>query len=235
MRRSLLARVTALGARLAVAPRVAVLAVGLVIVTPRIASAQIEAGQVVDDSLHTPLAQTLVSLHRLDNGTWRLVDSARTDDRGYFQFRPAEPGVFRVGVLGTTQPQFAGGVDTLAADSVNERMLLVPLLRSLRTVLSRLYFEFEVQKPAAAVDASRTPVYPRALIARRIEGEVDAQFVVDTDGSVDLRTFKLLRPERDEFVDAVRNYLVTAHYLPARVADHPVRQVVQQKFMFNVN
>lgn len=197
------------------------------------AHAQIEAGQVIDDSLHVPLTHVAVSLHRLTNGTWQLVDSSTTDDRGLFQFRPTEPGVFRVGVLGTSEPQFAGGIDTLAADSLNERMLLVPWLRHLET---RAYLRFEVETPAAQIlGETRTPTYPKELIARRADGEVDAQFIVDASGAVDMRSFKVLRATEPAFADAVRRYLVSAHYIPATIGGHPVRQVVQQQFMFNVN
>ena len=195
--------------------------------------AQIEAGQVIDDSLHVPLTHVAVSLHRLTNGIWQLVDSSTTDERGLFQFRPTEPGVFRVGVLGTSEPQFAGGVDTLAADSLNERMLLVPWLRHLET---RAYLRFEVETPAAQVlGETRTPTYPKELIARKVDGEVDAQFVVDATGAVDMRGFKVLRATEPAFADAVRRFLLTARYIPATIGGHPVRQVVQQQFMFDVN
>lgn len=201
------------------------------LVTPRIASAQIEAGQVVDDSLRTPLQHVVVSLRKLVDGNWQLVDSAKTDERGLFQFKPTAPGIFRVGVLGTLQPQFAGGVDTLAADSVNERMFLVPMLRSLQ---NRVYFAFQVETPADVADFSRTPTYPPELRAKRLRDEVDAQFVVDSDGSVDIHTFKVLRSSRPEFVDAVRTFLITARYAPARIGGRAVRQIVQQQFIFDV-
>lgn len=201
-------------------------------VAPLTASAQIEAGQVIDDSLHVPLAHITVSLHRLAGASWQLVDSATTDERGLFQFRPTEPGVFRVGVLGTSSPQFAGGVDTLTADSVNERMLLVPLLRRMQT---RPYLEFEVEKPAAVFDPTRTPAYPPELRAQGAEGEVDAQFVVDANGAVDLESFKVLRPSDPKFVDAVRKFLISAHYYPATIGGRVVRQVVQQQFTFNLH
>lgn len=205
----------------------------LLVLTPGAVHAQIEAGQVIDDSLHVPMTHITVSLHRLDGGTWHVVDSTTTDERGLFQFRPTEPGVFRVGVLGTSAPQFAGGVDTLAADSLNERMLLVPWLRHTET---RAYLRLEVETPAEQLlGETRTPVYPKELIARRVDGEVDAQFVVTARGTVDMESFKVLRLTEPEFVNAVRRFLVSAHYKPAMIGGHPVRQVVQQQFMFNVD
>ena len=199
---------------------------------PSRATAQVEAGQVIDDSTRTPLVQIIVSLQRLgDDGTWKLVDSTTTDTRGLFQFRPTEPGVFRVGVLGTLQPRFVGKADTLAADSVNERMFAVPMLRS---VAAGRYSEFQVTKPATAADPSRMPAYPPELRAKpHVHGEVDAQFVVNTDGSVDMSTVRMLRATQPELSEAVRRFLVTARFLPAEVDGRKVRQVVQQKFVFD--
>jgi hypothetical protein len=197
------------------------------------ARAQIEAGQVIDDSLHVPLTHVTVSLQRLNAGNWQLVDSAVTDERGLFQFRPTEPGVFRVGVLGTSTPEFAGRADTLAADSLNERMLLVPWLRRLET---RAYLRFEVETPAEQIlGETHTPTYPKELLARKVQGEVDAQFVVDASGAVDMRGFKVLRATEPAFADAVRRFLLTARYIPATIGGHAVRQIVQQQFMFDVN
>lgn len=202
-----------------------------VAVHPSSAAAQIEAGQVIDDSVHTPLMHIAVSLQRLVDGTWTVVDSTTTDTRGLFQFKPTEPGVFRVAVLGTAQPRFVGKADTLAADSVNERLFSIPMLRQ---VAGRVYFEFQVEKPVQMADPSRTPAYPPELRANpHVPGEVDAQFVADVDGSVDVSTVRMLRTTRPEFSEAVRKFLITAHYLPAEVNGRKVRQVVQQAFMFD--
>ena len=65
-----------------------------------------------------------------------------------------------------------------------------------------------------------------AIVHKRIDLE-GLDFSVSLDDVEALNT--------SAFADAVRRYLVSAHYTPATIGGHPVRQVVQQKFMFNVN
>lgn len=97
------------------------------------------------------------------------------------------------------------------------------------------YFEFQVEKPAAAAEGNPQPPYPSALQSSGIEGEVDAQFVVDVNGRADMSTFKVLKATNDLFAAAVRSTLPRMKFYPAEVGGHKVRQVVQQAFMFNIN
>ncbi|MDQ6830482.1 MAG: energy transducer TonB [Gemmatimonadota bacterium] len=52
--------------------------------------------------------------------------------------------------------------------------------------MKQFYFEFEVEKPALAKEGNPSPRYPAALRARNIEGQVLAQFLVDTLGRADM-------------------------------------------------
>ena len=54
------------------------------------------------------------------------------------------------------------------------------------------YFEFQVEKPALPREGNPNPKYPSMLESSRVEGEVLAQFVVDTSGKADMSTFKVL-------------------------------------------
>lgn len=100
---------------------------------------------------------------------------------------------------------------------------------------NQTYFEFQVEKPAAAAEGNPQPAYPEALRSSGVEGEVDAQFVVDVNGRADMSTFKVLKATNDLFAAAVRNALPHMKFYPAEVGGHKVRQVVQQAFMFNLN
>lgn len=192
----------------------------------------IEGGQVVDDSTNAPVAHVVVSLHALANGGWQVVDSARTDMRGLFQFARAGAGIYRVGVLGTTDPQFVGPADTLSADSMNTRSLTIPMLRTLQ---GRVYSEFQVERPASIGDKWSSPEYPPSLRGRRIEGHVGVQFVVNPDGSVDLNSIKWLQSSDPGFTTAVRDHLRKARFVPGTIDGHPVHQVVRQEFGFKMN
>jgi TonB family protein len=56
--------------------------------------------------------------------------------------------------------------------------------------------------------------------------------VVDTNGRVDMSTFKVLKSDHDAFTAAVRNALPSMRFFPARVADHKIKQMVTMPFTF---
>src|SRR6476620_5194274 len=55
------------------------------------------------------------------------------------------------------------------------------------------YFEFQVEKPVVPAGAQPQPNYPDMLRSGNVEGEVLAQFVVDTSGRAEMSTFKVLK------------------------------------------
>jgi TonB family protein len=77
--------------------------------------------------------------------------------------------------------------------------------------------------------------YPDELRAAHIEGEVIAQFVVDTNGTVSDGTFKAIKSNNPLFTDAVRNALPMMRFTPAVVRGKPVRQLLQQPFTFSLS
>ena len=95
-------------------------------------------------------------------------------------------------------------------------------------------YEFQVEKVAAWVNGTGAPVYPEALKAAGIEGEVQATFVIDTTGHAQPATFKVLKSTNKAFEDAVRKALPNMRFLPAEVGGHKVMQHVQQAFQFSV-
>lgn len=97
------------------------------------------------------------------------------------------------------------------------------------------YFDFQVEKPVVAAPGSQGPTYPDMLRSAGIEGQVLAQFVVDTTGRADMSTFKALRSDNDLFTTAVKNALGRMRFLPAEVGGKKVKQLVQQPFQFSLN
>jgi TonB family protein len=67
-----------------------------------------------------------------------------------------------------------------------------------------------------------------------VGGQVIAQFVVDTDGSVDMSTFKVLESSHELFSAAVETALAQMTFRPAEKDGQVVKQLVQQPFVFNV-
>jgi protein TonB len=96
------------------------------------------------------------------------------------------------------------------------------------------YFEFQVEKPVVTAPGSTAPRYPDMLRQAGVEGEVLAQFVVDTTGKVESGSLKILKTSHDLFVQSVRNALPNMKFIPAEVGGRKVKQLVQQPFTFSI-
>jgi TonB family protein len=97
------------------------------------------------------------------------------------------------------------------------------------------YFEFQVEQPVAPAPDMQAPRYPDAMREAHIEGEVLAQFVVDTTGHVDMGTFEPLKSTNEAFTGAVRSALPNMHFKAALVGGKKVRQIVQMPFVFSLS
>src|SRR5512141_1819057 len=72
---------------------------------------------------------------------------------------------------------------------------------------NQTYYEFQVEKPVQQIPGTGAPRYPDALRSSGVEGEVQAQFVVDENGKAEVGTFKVLKATNDLFASAVRSAL----------------------------
>ena len=90
----------------------------------------------------------------------------------------------------------------------------------------------EVEIPAALLSKSG-PVYPERARRQNLAGFVVARFIVDARGRVE-SDVTILGSTSDEFTSAVRSYLRGARYRPARFGGQPVRQLVEQRFVFEL-
>lgn len=97
---------------------------------------------------------------------------------------------------------------------------------------NQTFFDFQVEKPVAPVPGTGNPRYPDILRSSSIEGEVLAQFVVDTTGRVEVATFKVIRTSHELFSASVRQALPNMRFLAAEVGGRKVKQLVQQPFVF---
>jgi periplasmic protein TonB len=97
------------------------------------------------------------------------------------------------------------------------------------------YFEFQVEKPVVAAPGSGAPSYPDMLRSAGVEGEVLAQFIVDTTGRAETGSFKVLKTSHELFAQAVKNALPRMRFLPAEIGGRKVKQLVQQPFNFALN
>src|SRR5512146_1714631 len=100
---------------------------------------------------------------------------------------------------------------------------------------NQTYFEFQVEKQVSPYPGNAAPRYPDMLRSANVEGEVLAQFVVDTTGRADMSTFKVLKSSHDLFTSAVRSALPNMKFYAAEVGGRKVKQLVQMPFQFNLN
>jgi len=96
------------------------------------------------------------------------------------------------------------------------------------------YFEFQVEKPVVPAPGSTSPRYPDMLRQAGVEGEVLAQFVVDTTGRAEPNSLKILKSSHDLFIQSVKNALPQMKFIPAEVGGRKVKQLVQQPFSFSI-
>jgi len=99
---------------------------------------------------------------------------------------------------------------------------------------TQTYFEFQVDKPAAMLQGTSMPRYPRRLERSGLGGEVQIQFVVRSSGKVDMDTFKVLKSNHELFTEAVRNWIVGVTFSPAMIGGRAINQLVQTSLQFAV-
>ena len=101
-----------------------------------------------------------------------------------------------------------------------------------RSDVDHPYFESQVEKPALARDGNPSPRYPSMLERSRVEGEVIAQFVVDTTGKADMTTFRILQSNNVLFSAALESVIPRWRFFPAEAGGRKVKQIVQMPVRF---
>ncbi|MGH7669116.1 MAG: energy transducer TonB [Gemmatimonadaceae bacterium] len=96
------------------------------------------------------------------------------------------------------------------------------------------FYAFQVEKQVSSNAGNPQPRYPDMLRSANVEGEVLAQFVVDTNGRADMSTFKVLKSSHELFTQSVKNVLEQSKFSPAEIGGHKVKQLVQQAFQFSL-
>jgi periplasmic protein TonB len=84
----------------------------------------------------------------------------------------------------------------------------------------------------AAVVFQPVPRYPTALAAAGIEGKVAMEFIIDTAGKVEGGSIRVLESSHQTFEAAAREAMKAAVFRPARLSNHPVRQLTRQSIRF---
>lgn len=189
------------------------------------AGGQLVMGRVRNKQTGAPLRQIEVAL--VPDTTAVSVTFARTttDTGGVFYLDAPKAGTYRVAFTLPKSTMLSAPLTIAGADVQREFVLDVHEEEP-------TYFEFQVMKSVRALPNQPTPRYPESMRKSGIQGEVLAQFVVDTLGHADMSTFKVLRSNAAEFTNAVRVALPQMSFEPAELQNRKVRQVVQMPFHF---
>jgi TonB family protein len=103
-----------------------------------------------------------------------------------------------------------------------------------RLVADSVFSVLEVDRMVERYDGSAAPAYPPELVAKGVQGMVQAIYVVDTTGRVDTTSIEVLASDHPQFTQSVREALDHMRFRPALRGGQPVRQRVQQKFRFQI-
>ncbi|HEY3287051.1 MAG TPA: energy transducer TonB [Gemmatimonadaceae bacterium] len=92
----------------------------------------------------------------------------------------------------------------------------------------------EVDSIAVVDPTSEGPEYPTAMAARKLEGSTVLRFVVDSTGTIDMSTVRVISATHSAFAKAVIAAMPRMKYRPASIDGHPVRLLVEQAFAFRL-
>lgn len=99
---------------------------------------------------------------------------------------------------------------------------------------NKAYSEDQVEQVVAPISGTQVE-YPESMRSSGVEGQVDAQFVVDENGRVQGGSLKVLNSPNSAFADAVKRALSGMRFRPAKIGSTKVSQVVQQSFKFRLD
>jgi hypothetical protein len=177
-------------------------------------------GHVIDSATGEPVAQQWVEVRPLRGGRWA---GTRTDSSGSFSFAATPASDYRVEI---SLPD--------GTKAVRDSLALADFAHPLAVAFSEaerqhMYWEFQVDRQPVLIE-SQPLEYPHGSSA---VGEVLVQYAVDSTGRPVLETFKVLRTPDRLLSDAVQQAVASFRFEPARKAGRPVRQLVQQPFVFH--
>ena len=201
------------------------LAIAALLVFARPADAQYIGGHVVDVITGRPaLGLRVVAFQGKADAS-----SVDADSSGNFYLGPLKPGLYRLRLGDGTPAPFLS--DTLRVTAEGFAQAEFRHDSSAR----RIYYEFEVDKRVALRPGQRAPRYPDDLRNARIQGEVIAQFVVDTLGHFVDGSFSALSRSDERFAPAVLDALRTFAFIPAQLVNgRKVSQYVHMPFQFSI-
>lgn len=184
--------------------------------------AQAIGGTVIDQLSHRPRPYLVVDAY---DSVTTVSDTTKKD--GTFMLALPHPGAFSLRIHRDGAEPLIAPALVVARDSLVQRVFPIPA--------GRAYWEFEVDQTVQPRPGNTHLDYPSSLRQRNVEGDVLAQYVVEATGHVREGSLKVLRSSDGLFTEAVRLFLPTAEFTPAKIRGVAVAQLVQQPFTFRLH
>jgi periplasmic protein TonB len=100
-------------------------------------------------------------------------------------------------------------------------------------VTGETFLQEQVDDPVQPINIPK-PRYPPVLQQAGVSGSVDVQYVVDTLGHAEPRSWNVMKSTNPQFEAPAREAIMKGVFKPARIKGAAVRQLVQQSIKFNI-
>jgi TonB family protein len=182
-------------------------------------------GYALDSATNTPLPCLQVAL--VDT-SGRVVTRQLTTGEGLFQLDAPPKGTYRLRFFAWAHDPLLGPTEELEPTTERTRRYVLALqpdakLAARLPAATRTRADTAADAPPRLLHSRSAPMrYPQELIANRVQGQVIVHYVVDSTGRVIPPTVLTARSTHDGFTDAVRTFLRSVKYEPARLDHRPV-------------
>ena len=191
-----------------------------------LARAQTIDGMLLDERTRMPLKGVGIFLVA-DTSATAVLARTTSDGNGIFYLQAPALGTYRL--LFSISATSLLSAPLVVNDSDVQREYVIDVDGE------RTYFEFQLDKQVGMLPNQPHPKYPQSMRDLGIEGEVLAQFVVDSTGRPEMWTFKILRSPHQDFSAAVRAAVALMRFTPAEIGGRKVMQMTQMPFVFGLN
>jgi TonB family protein len=198
---------------------------------PPVGAQNIVGGFAVEPEKRRPLA--CIEVVMVDSGG-RVVAHTRTAHDGSFQFDSPDSGRYRYRFEMLDHESLYSPFVSLDKSSTTAEQFQLDFGDPLKTT--------RTPPSDTAADAgpwpkptNRGPRYPPDLRGSEVDGDVLMRFVIDSAGTVDQATIRVLRSNDREFTESVQAFLRRARFEPAHRNHRPVCSLVDMPFEFRIS
>jgi TonB family protein len=183
-------------------------------------------GYALDSATNTPLPCLQVALV---DSAGRVVTRQLTTGEGLFQLDAPPKGAYRLRFSTWSHDPMMGPTEELEPTTERTRKYVLAFrpdaklaARAPAVSPASGVADTAADAPPRLLPSRSAPIrYPQGLRENHVQGEVIVHYVVDSTGRVIPPTVQIVRSTHDGFTDAVRSFLRSAQYQPARLDHRP--------------